>query len=285
MARFKKTLSNWLNTRHIFIIQNEENFSEKATYKFTYAKIVFFAFLIFLVVLAFSIYLVNTALAQWFDPRFAEQETRKELVNMTLSLDSLEQQLDSRDAFISSLKKVLEGDVTTDEVTDNEEAEVVEQSDMSNVAQIDSAFKAEFESGGDFLFMDDLSTESIRDIYFFSPIRGYNITAKFDPQNKHYGIDIVANKDEPVKAIADGTVVFSSWTQNEGNVIAIQHRENLISVYKHNSTLTKQLGDFITAGDIVAIIGNTGELTSGPHLHFELWYDGNPVNPEEFISF
>lgn len=285
MARFKKTLSNWLNTRHIFIIQNEENFSEKATYKFTYAKIVFFAFLIFLVVLALSFYLVNTALAQWFDPRFAEQETRKELVKMTLSLDSLEQELDSRDVFISSLKKVLEGDVTTDEVTENGEAEVVEQRDMSGVARIDSAFKAEFESGGDFLLMDDLSTESIRDIYFFSPIRGYNITAKFDPQNKHYGIDIVANKDEPVMAIADGTVVFSSWTQNDGNVIAIQHRENLISVYKHNSTLTKELGDFITAGDIIAIIGNTGELTSGPHLHFELWYDGNPVNPEEFISF
>ncbi len=285
MARFKKTLSNWLNTRHIFIIQNEENFSEKATYKFTYAKIVFFGFLIFLVVLALSFYLVNTALAQWFDPRFAEQETRKELVNMTLSLDSLEQELDSRDAFISSLKKVLEGDVTDDQISEEREVEAVPVSELAKAAKIDSAFKAEFETGGDFLFMNDLSTEGIRDLYFFSPIKGYNITAKFDPAIKHYGIDIVSNKDEPVKAIADGTVILSSWTQNDGYVIAVQHRENLISVYKHNSTLTKTLGDFITAGDIIAIIGNTGEVTSGPHLHFELWYDGVAVNPEEFISF
>ena len=285
MARVKKTLSNWLNTRHIFIIQNEENFSQKATYKFTYAKIIFFGFLIFLVVLALSFYLVNTALAQWFDPRFAEQETRKELVNMTLSLDSLERELDSRDAFIVSLKKVLEGDVVTDEIAEEQESQTVAVNDLTEVAKIDSAFKAEFETGGDFLLLNDLSTEGIRDIYFFSPIRGYNITAKFDPKIKHFGIDIVSNKDEPVKAIADGTVVLSSWTQDDGYVIAVQHRENLISVYKHNSTLTKALGDFITAGEIIAIIGNTGELTSGPHLHFELWYDGVAVNPEEFISF
>ena len=285
MARFKKTLSNWLNTKHIFIIQNEENFSEKATYKFTYAKIVFFGFLVFLTVLALSFYLVNTVLAQWFDPRFAEQETRKDLVQMTLSLDSLEQELDSRDAFIASLKKILRGDVITDDLTEAEQTQAIQKNDFINTARIDSAFKAEFESGGDFLLTGNIGTEELRDIYFFSPIRGYNITAKFDPENKHYGIDIVSNKDEPVKAIADGTVIFSSWTLDDGNVIAIQHRENLISVYKHNSTLTKELGDFITAGDIVAIIGNTGELTSGPHLHFELWFDGAAVNPEEFISF
>ena len=285
MVRFKKTLSNWLNTKHIFIIQNEENFSEKATYKFTYAKIVFYGFLLFVAILALSFYLVNTALAQWFDPRFAEQETRKELVQMNLSLDSLEQELNSRDAFITSLKKVLQGDVTTDELAESDNAPVVKTPNFENTASIDSAFKAEFESGGDFLLMNDLSTESIRDIYFFSPIKGYNITAKFDPQNKHYGIDIVSNKDEPVKAIADGNVFFSSWTQDDGYVIAIQHRENLISVYKHNSTLTREVGDIVTAGDIISIIGNTGELTSGPHLHFELWFDGAAVNPEEVIYF
>lgn len=284
MARFKKTLSNWLNARHIFIIQNEEDFSEKATYKFTYARIAFFGFLTFLVVLTISIYLVNTVLAQWFDPRYAEQETRKDLVQMSISLDSLSQELEDRDKFINSFKKVMRGDVTTDEIQESQAAIPTSQADAKKLNLTDSVFKAEFEKGSDFLLTGDIQNDELRQLYFFSPITGY-ISEPFNAQTEHYGIDVVSKKDEPVKCIADGTVVMASWTQSEGNVIAIQHRENLISIYKHNATLTKEVGDFITAGEIVAIIGNTGELTSGPHLHFELWYNGSAVNPEEFISF
>ncbi len=284
MARFKKTLSNWLNTRHIFIVQNEEDFSEKATYKFTYAKIAFFSFLVFLVVLTISIYLVNTVLAQWFDPRYAEQETRKDLVQMSISLDSLNQELENRDQFISSFKKIMQGDVTSNELPEAEAARPRQPNNAQRLEETDSVFKAEFERGGDLGLTGEIENDELRQLYFFSPITGY-ISEPFNAQSAHYGIDIVAKKDEPVKSIADGTVVLASWTQSEGNVIAVQHRENLISIYKHNSTLTKEVGDFITAGEIVAIIGNTGELTSGPHLHFELWYNGSAVNPEEFISF
>lgn len=284
MARFKKTLSNWLNTRHIFIVQNEEDFSEKATYKFTYAKIAFFSFLAFLVVLTIGIYLVNTVLAQWFDPRYAEQETRKDLVQMSISLDSLNQELENRDQFITSFKKIMQGDVISDEVPEAAAAQPRQRNNIEQLEETDSVFKAEFERGGDFLLTGEIENDELRQLYFFSPITGY-ISEPFNAQTEHYGIDVVAKKDEPVKSIADGTVVLASWTQSEGNVIAVQHRENLISIYKHNATLTKEVGDFITAGEIVAIIGNTGELTSGPHLHFELWYNGSAVNPEEFISF
>ena len=284
MARFKKTLSNWLNTRHILIVQNEEDFSEKATYKFTYAKIAFFSFLAFLVVLTIGIYLVNTVLAQWFDPRYAEQETRKDLVQMSISLDSLNQELENRDQFITSFKKIMQGDVVSNEVPKTEATQPRQANNRKQLEETDSVFKAEFEKGGDFLLTGEIENDELRQLYFFSPITGY-ISEAFNGQTKHYGIDIVAKKDEPVKSIADGTVILASWTQSEGNVIAVQHRENLISIYKHNATLTKEVGDFITAGEIVAIIGNTGELTSGPHLHFELWYNGSAVNPEEFISF
>lgn len=284
MARFKKTLSNWLNTRHIFIVQNEEDFAEKATYKFTYAKIAFFGFLAFLVVLTLSIYLVNTVLDQWFDPRYAEQETRKDLVQMSISLDSLSQELENRDQFITSFKKIMQGDVIPDEVAETAAGQLSQPNNIDQLEETDSLFKAEFEKGSDFLLAGGIENDELRQVYFFSPITGY-IVVPFDAQTKHYGIDVVAKKDEPVKSIADGTVILASWTQSEGNVIAVQHRENLISVYKHNSILTKEVGDFITAGEIVAIIGNTGELTTGPHLHFELWYNGSAINPEEFISF
>ena len=119
---------------------------------------------------------------------------------------------------------------------------------------------------------------------FFSPLAGI-ISAPYDPKIAHYGVDVVSKKNEPIKSVADGTVILASWTQDAGYVIAVQHRSNVISVYKHNSSLLKKMGEFVSAGDVIAIIGNTGELTTGPHLHFELWYNGNPMDPEEFVSF
>lgn len=284
MARVKKTLSNWLNARHILIIQNEENFSEKATYKFTYAKVVFFSFLLLTVVFALTFYLGSTILKQWFDPRFDEQQTRLELVEMQQSVDSLGLELEHRDQYILNIKRILSGEEEEEQVQQEPAASTPQPQNDENLALVDSAFKSEFERGGDFLLGALEENVELRQIYFFAPLAGY-ISEPFNPIDDHFGIDIVAKKDEPVKCIADGTVVFASWTQNEGNVIAIQHQQNLVSIYKHNSSLTKAVGDFVSAGEIVAIIGNTGELTSGPHLHFELWYNGAAVNPEEFISF
>ena len=230
--------------------------------------------------------MVNTILDQWFDPRYAERQTRQELVELTFQLDSLSYELESRDQFIQSIKKVLQGDVTTNEIPEAVEANANTNTDYDQIERLDSAFKSEFERGvgGDFLLTSNVDNVELRNIYFFPPLTGY-IVAPFDPQDEHFGIDIVSKKDEPVKAIADGTVIFTGWTQSDGNIIAVQHRENLISIYKHNSTVTKSTGEVISAGDIIAIIGNTGELTSGPHLHIELWYNGSPVNPQEFISF
>ena len=283
--RIKKTLSNWLNHRHILIIQNEEDFSEKATYNFTYARIVFFGFIAFIIVLALSFYLTNSFLAKWFDPRFAEQETRKELVNMRMSLDSLESELDTRDQYIQGIRNILEGDIAGNTIeTDQNPQANLQLQQSEDAREIDSLFKTEFERGGDFYLGESLDNIELGQSYFFPPLSGF-ISAAYDPKNDHFGIDVVSKKDEPVKVIADGTIVFASWTQDAGNVIAIQHQGNLISVYKHNSALMKNVGNFVSAGDIIAIIGNTGELTSGPHLHLELWYNGNSVNPEEFISF
>lgn len=119
---------------------------------------------------------------------------------------------------------------------------------------------------------------------FFSPIKGI-VTEKFQPLSSHYGVDIASKKDEAIKSCLDGTVIMSSWTSETGYVIAIQHNNNLISLYKHNSILLKKIGGFVRAGEAIAIVGNTGEISSGPHLHFELWYNGSAVNPEEYINF
>ena len=124
----------------------------------------------------------------------------------------------------------------------------------------------------------------LRETFFFTPITGF-ISDHYDVKKGHYGVDIVAKTNEPVKCIADGTVILASWTQDAGYVIAIQHRGNLISVFKHNAELLKKVGSFVNAGEIISIVGNSGEMTDGPHLHFELWYNGNSLNPEEFVTF
>ena len=123
-----------------------------------------------------------------------------------------------------------------------------------------------------------------KQIYFFAPLKG-TITNEFDPSKEHFGIDVVAPKDEAIKATLDGTVVFAEWTVETGYVIQLQHANNIVSNYKHNSVLLKKVGDEVKAGDVIAIIGNSGELSSGPHLHFELWKEGKPINPKEFINF
>ena len=125
---------------------------------------------------------------------------------------------------------------------------------------------------------------SIGGVLFFSPLKGI-ITNMFNPAEKHFGIDIVAKQNEAVKAVLDGTVLFSSWTLETGYVIALQHSRNIVSLYKHNSAILKKVGDYVRAGEPIAIVGETGELITGPHLHFELWSDGNPVDPKEYITF
>ena len=130
----------------------------------------------------------------------------------------------------------------------------------------------------------ETSRSSIRSFNFFAPINGV-ITAKFNLSEKHFGTDIVTSHNEAVKATLDGTVIFTDWTLETGHVIGIQHARNLISFYKHNSVLLKKQGEHVNAGDPIAISGESGELLSGPHLHFELWYNGTPVNPEEYIIF
>jgi murein DD-endopeptidase MepM/ murein hydrolase activator NlpD len=120
---------------------------------------------------------------------------------------------------------------------------------------------------------------------YFTPPLGGSISATFDPEKNHFGVDVVAPKNTPVKATMDGWVISSDWTLETGNTVAIQHTNNIVSFYKHNSALLKKAGSYVRAGEAIAIIGNTGELTDGPHLHFELWHRGKPVNPTDFVNF
>ncbi|MFY0599193.1 MAG: M23 family metallopeptidase [Cyclobacteriaceae bacterium] len=216
-------------------------------------------------------------------------QTNRKLLDITTELDSLSNQMLLNEQYIDNIKLIVSGDPQAFATLDSQIEKSVSYSELKidpEIHPIDSQFRAEFENRDlKLLTYRGASLEEYRELYLFSPMGGGIITDGFNPKVDHFGVDIVAKEGEPVISVSDGVVIFSSWTLDNGYVIGIQHKGNLISVYKHNSELLKNVGSFVSGGDIIAIIGNTGELTSGPHLHFELWHNGNSVNPEEYIAF
>ena len=284
----KKTLSNWLTSRYQLIIRNEENFAEKTSLGFTYSKVILFSVILFSIVFVVSLFLSRTLLAKWFDPRHAQIEMNKQLVELREQFDSLAVEVERKDQFILNFQRVLSGDTSSfiapAEIMQSESRPLVKAGEVK-LEPADSQFRKEFEKSDlSLITLTSVKYRELQETFFFSPITGF-ISDHFDLKKGHYGVDIVAKTNEAVKSVADGTILFASWTQDAGYVIVIQHRGNLISTYKHNAELLKKVGTFVNAGEIISIVGNSGEMTDGPHLHFELWYNGNPLNPEEFVTF
>lgn len=285
----KKTISERLTTKYQLVVRNEENLAEKSTVGFTYAKVLVISITVFILIFVGSLFLSRTLLAKWFDPRHAQIEANKKLYELALKVDSLAVEVDRKDRYILNVQRILRGDTSSGFEDPASHLSVQEKPvkalETMKLAPADSQFRKEFEQSE--LSLVNLTSSKNRELqetFFFSPITGF-ISDHYDIKKGHYGIDIVAKTNEPVKCIADGTVVMASWTQDSGYVIAVQHRGSLISVYKHNAENLKKVGTFVTAGDIISIVGNSGEMTDGPHLHFELWYNGNSMNPEEFVTF
>jgi murein DD-endopeptidase MepM/ murein hydrolase activator NlpD len=285
----KKTISERLTNKYQVVIRNEENLAETSNIGFTYAKVLVISVSLFVLLFAFSLFLSKTLLAKWFDPKHAQMEANKKLYELALKVDSLAIEVHQKDMFIQNFQRVLSGD-TTSGFTDPAEAFSSENKPLSAVgnmklAPADSLFRQEFEkSEFSLVTLASGKYRELQEMFFFTPITGL-VSDHYDIKKGHFGVDIVAKTNEPVKCVADGVVVLASWTQDSGHVITVQHRGNLVSVYKHNAGLLKKVGNFVNAGDIIAIVGNSGEMTDGPHLHFEMWYNGNSINPEDFVTF
>jgi len=285
----KKTIGERFSTKYQLVIRKEENLEEKSTIGFTYTRILIVAFVVFVIIFAASLFLSQTLLARWFDPRYAQRETERKLALLGMRVDSLAQEEADKGEFIANFKRVLSGD-TTSRFLDapaalKEQTKPIKPMNTAKLAPSDSQFRRDFEQTEmSLISLTSSKYNELSETFFFTPITGF-ISDRYDMKKAHYGVDIVAKSNEPVKCIADGTVIMASWTQDAGYVIAVQHRGNLISVYKHNAELLKKVGSFVNAGEIISIVGNSGEMTNGPHLHFELWYNGNSLNPEEFVTF
>ncbi|MCX8491078.1 MAG: M23 family metallopeptidase [Cyclobacteriaceae bacterium] len=285
----KKTISERLTNKYQLVIRNEDNFAEKTSFGFTYAKFLLMAATAFLMIFVGSLFLSKTLLSKWFDPKYEQTEQNKKLYGLAIKVDSLSLEVDRKDLFIQNLQRILSGDTTSGfvdpvKLLGGENMPVKKTVDLKLTA-VDSQFRREFEQNElSVVSLNDRKYRELQGFFFFTPISGF-VSDKYDAKKLHFGVDIVAKTNEPVKCVAEGTVVLASWTQDSGYVIAVQHRGNLVSVYKHNAGLLKKVGSFVNSGEIISIVGNSGEMTDGSHLHFELWHNGNSLDPQEFVTF
>jgi murein DD-endopeptidase MepM/ murein hydrolase activator NlpD len=220
-----------------------------------------------------------------FIPGYPDKNTRRVMQNNVLKIDSLENEIAEWTHYWNNSIRVLSGN-STQIVQNPPDSNVVNKSFIDVRSKQDSLFRERIEKEERFDFNDNFSkkNKSISELHFMTPLRG-KITSRFNIGENHFGIDIVSSPNDVVVATLDGTVIVSEWMLETGNTILIQHNDNIISAYKHNAKLLKKQGSKVKAGDAIAIMGNSGELTYGPHLHFELWSNGVPIDPEHFIVF
>lgn len=279
----RKKIIKWLSKRVQIIFRNKRDFKDISLFEFSNFSLISYITLFFVLSFSISFFLSTTILKSFFDPRFLEQKANEELIRLSNSIDSLSLQAEIKDQYIENIMIILNGG----ENKNNEEnlsGKTFKPKDLTNdYSVIDSFFRKEFES--------TVSSSNLignggvnQDFLLMPPVSSGIVLSVYDPLNNHFGVDFVCKKEEPIKATFDGTVLISSWTKDSGYVISIIHPNNLISVYKHNSKVFVKTGQSVSTGDVISIIGDTGEFSSGPHLHFELWMDGKSINPSEFIS-
>jgi len=268
--------------KYRFVIMTDSSFEEKLSVKLSRVNVIaFVGTLVFFCFFSTMLLIAYTPLSEYV-PGKSTIEVQKGLIELNIKSDSLEAILLNRSIYLENINKIINGEelVTPEnyeEITNTPIPISFEKSIEDSLFRV----KVEMEDKSSIYKKDNTNNSNLM---FFTPLSGL-ISDGYNKKTKHFGIDLVAKEKSRISTVLDGTVVISHWAYETGYVIGIQHNNDYLSFYKHNSVLLKSVGDYVSAGDHIAIIGNSGELSSGPHLHFELWHKGAPVNPENYISF
>ena len=270
--------------KYRLVVLNEDTFEERVSFKLNRLNVFVFSIISALLLIAGTTVLIAFSPLREYIPGYSSTKLKKQATTLSFKADSLQQAITINQQYISSIRKVLSGDVKTvhfnkDSIVDAARIET-DSFDLKASAQ-DLALRDKVAEEDKYNPLTDVATEGF---VLSTPVKG-TITQKYNAKERHYAVDVVTLIEAPIKAAADGTVIFAEWTADTGYIILLEHANNLITVYKHNASLTKQQGDLVKTGEVIATAGNTGELTTGPHLHFELWLDGNPIDPTNFINF
>lgn len=288
----KYKIKKIFRSKFLFVIRKEEDFAVLTSFSISATKGILLGILFLIISFGVSLILAKTFINTWFDSSLSATESTEMYMDLSDRVDSLVLEVVKKDAYIQNIQRIISGgeieDDTVEAFSDTAAFEIGAAKPELERFQPSPGTQAILHEMSGMPLEGDLQSRRsfnyMTSTYFFTPIKGV-VLAAFDPQQDHFGVDIVAKENEAVKSILDGTVILSSWTLETGYVLAVQHSNELISIYKHNSVILKYVGEVVRSGEIISIIGNTGELSSGPHLHFELWYQGSPLNPQEFISF
>ena len=270
--------------KYRFVIMTDSSFEEKLSVKLSRLNVIaFLGALVFICFFSTMLLIAYTPLSEYV-PGKSSIEIQKALIDLNIKSDSLETILLNRKVFLKNINKIISGE------------ELVKQDGYDKILNTknpisfetsteDSLFRIKIETEDkSSIYKKENTNDNVNDQMFFTPLTGF-ISDRYNNKTKHFGVDLVAKEKTRISSVLDGTVVISHWAYETGYVIAIQHKNDYLSFYKHNSVLLKSVGDYVNAGDHIAVIGNSGELSSGPHLHFELWHKGSSVNPEHYISF
>lgn len=217
-------------------------------------------------------------------PGYMNSDVRRQIVDNALRADSLQQLLDKQNLYVMNIQDIFRGEVRADSIHSLDSLTVNRSEELMERTQSEEKFRKEFEEQEKYNLSALKDRAEVKEIILYRPTRGL-LSNGFDPERKHYGVDISANPSENVLAALDGTVIFSGYAADMGYVIQLQHSGNLVSVYKHCGSLMKATGDKVAAGEVIALIGKEHMEGNGPHLHFELWHRGLPLDPQKYIVF
>lgn len=278
-----------LTQKRTVILLNEETHAEQFSVRLNTFNVLLIIALASSLIISFTVIVIlYTPLHGYIAPsnKQIEVKEKRELLRLTEQLVELEERLHSNDIYIKNVRAILSGEIPMPEI-DTLKGKIITSVELGKVdlspTKDDLNLRQEVEKQEVFSVNSrgsNLETGSL----LFTPLKGF-ITSKYEPSENHLAIDIAAQEGEAIKSVAAGTVIFADWTPDAGYVAVIQHANGMISVYKHNLTIYKKVGDVIKKGEVISAVGNTGELTTGPHLHFELWIDGSPVDPQQYIVF
>jgi murein DD-endopeptidase MepM/ murein hydrolase activator NlpD len=287
MAKNDKKKNNWRD-KYRFSVINDATFEEVWRVRLTqYNAFLLITFLILFIIGATTSLIAFTNLRE-FIPGYPDVIMKRNILMSAIRLDSLEGELALRDKYFANLNAIISGNKPAENYPMQDTTGDFRAIAFRNTPE-DSALRIHVENEERYnLTLGTSSPESVTSLaglHFFPPVKGI-ISGRYDVRTKHFGTDIVTKPKSPVSAALDGTVIFTGWTMETGFVIEVQHTNNIVSVYKHNASLLKETGDLVRAGEPISIVGDSGELyTSGPHLHFEIWYKGTPLDPEKHILF
>ena len=238
---------------------------------------------LFVLFLIASLIVAFTPLRNYL-PGYMNSEVRAQIVDNALKVDSLQQLVERQNLYIMNIQDIFSGKIKVDTVQSIDSLTNMRADSLMERTQREEEFRRQYEETEKYNLTSIAEDKGVDGLIFHRPTRGM-LTSHFDPNSRHYGVDIAATPNESVLAALDGTVILSTYTAETGYLIEVQHGQDFITVYKHCGSLLKKEGDEVKGGEAIALVGNTGTLTTGPHLHFELWRKGRAVNPEKYIVF